>query len=85
MRGSNASDDMVAGRGRTILPLLELAAEKKFGLKIFAKAYCPLLLSIEVWSACHPELTGACATFTSNALELVSSNPDIKVVILAGL
>jgi peptidoglycan/LPS O-acetylase OafA/YrhL len=65
--------------------LRELAAQENVGFEILAKTSCPPLLDVTVWTKEQPALTEACATFVDDAVRRVAANPDVRLVLLAGL
>jgi peptidoglycan/LPS O-acetylase OafA/YrhL len=65
--------------------LREAAGRENLGFEILAKTSCPPLLDVTVWTKEQPALSGACAAFVSDAVRRVAVNPDVRLVLLAGL
>ncbi|MBC2667351.1 acyltransferase [Novosphingobium flavum] len=64
--------------------LRESAQRHGWSTDVLAKAGCPVILGVQSKEPDDPTAVPDCASFTHEALQIVSNDPSVKVVILAG-
>lgn len=62
----------------------ELALRRGYGFEQLTKASCPPLFAVTLRWSLHPTFERACAAFNRTAVEHVTNDQNIRVVVLAG-